>query len=203
MQTQAGFEYTGEVSRLSKKITRQGQQLTQLQQGQEDEMGLAMQRELRLSEFAANSRMAAHLRQLKSGAVADQEFDVVLLDGNSSAFVGWHKTHAKDVSHLYQMKSAVEKLMSRAANASSGQYADFKDREIGLCYMVEKIDPKQVDRVAKECRRLGIVQFTRTGHAMSMSRKWVQQPHSQQRPLRRAHVMIKPLPTMHMVRSFF
>ena len=186
---QAGAEYSLETTSLSKKIKQQGQQLTHVQQAQEDEMGLAMLRKLRQAGFARNPQLANDLRVLTYDNEPGQEFDVVILDGTGDAFLGWHKTFAKNVKHVYDLEAACEELMSRAAAMSDGQYARFKNRNVGLCYMAEKVNPKQMDRLAAKCHENGIIQFCRNGHDISIQNQQLRQPRSKQLLLRKADVM--------------
>ena len=164
-------------------------------------MALAMLRELRQSGFARKSELASDLKQLAFENESGQEFNAVVLDGPNIAFLGWHKTHAKDLSHLYDLESACEKLMSRAAIVTDGQYASFKDRDVGLCYMAEKISPKQLDRLAAKCHERGIIQSSKNGHAISIQKQQLRQPLSKRLPLRRADVMRRPEPRCIMSRT--
>ncbi|KAK9844793.1 hypothetical protein WJX74_006909 [Apatococcus lobatus] len=205
-EVQDGFEYTPwdmvDIE-LSKVVQSQGQQLPHVQQSQEDELALAMQHELRLSGLADDPKLARSLRDLRSGTRRGQYFDAVIMEGHKQSFLGWHLTFAQDVSDLYDLKEAAAVLMTRAASATDGQYAAFRNREIGLCYMAEKVAPNQAERLAAECQRLNILQFTRSGLDISMTRKSLNQPASQRHPLRRADVMIKPASAMVMGRSCF
>ncbi|KAK9844807.1 hypothetical protein WJX74_007057 [Apatococcus lobatus] len=202
-EVRAGLEYSLDYIKLSKVVRRHGRQLTHLQQGQEGEMGLAMQRELRLSGMARDPKLARDLRELKYGRKPGQEFDAVIMDGADQTFLGYHTTFAKDVGDLHDLTEAAAVLMARAAAATEGQYAAFKHRQIGLCYMAEQIAPKQAERLAAECHRLNILQFTKNGQDIRMTRKSLDQPASQRRPLRRSDVLIRPAAAIMMRRAYF
>ncbi|KAK9844876.1 hypothetical protein WJX74_008059 [Apatococcus lobatus] len=197
------FEYSLNTIKLSDLVKQQGRQLTHIQQGQEGEMGLAMQRELRLSGMARDPKLAQNLRELKYGTLPGQEFDAVIMDGDDKTYLGYHTTFAKDVSDLYLLRDAASILEGRAAAANDDEYAAFQNRQIGLCYMAEQIDPKQAERLAAECRRLKILQFIRNGEDISMVKKSLGQPASQRRPLQRLDILIWSAATIMMRRACF
>ncbi|KAK9844874.1 hypothetical protein WJX74_008059 [Apatococcus lobatus] len=162
-----------------------------------------LQRELRLSGMARDPKLAQNLRELKYGTLPGQEFDAVIMDGDDKTYLGYHTTFAKDVSDLYLLRDAASILEGRAAAANDDEYAAFQNRQIGLCYMAEQIDPKQAERLAAECRRLKILQFIRNGEDISMVKKSLGQPASQRRPLQRLDILIWSAATIMMRRACF